>query len=115
MLEATKIDSDIHIKIVGSGPQTNILQKMITENKLESQIELTGQKDKLEIMYLLKEARAVIIPSVWLENMPFALLEAMSAGKVVIATNIGGLPELITNGVNGFIFTSGDSNDLVKR
>lgn len=115
LLEAAKIDSDIHIKIVGSGTQANILQKMITENKLESQIELTGQKDKQEVMYLLKEARAVIIPSVWLENMPFALLEAMSAGKVVIAANIGGLPELITNGVNGFIFTSGDSNDLVKK
>jgi len=46
--------------------------------------------------------------------MPFALLEAVAAGKVVIASRTGGLPEVIVDGRTGFLFETGNSADLVK-
>ncbi len=115
LLEVANLNPDIRIKIVGTGPEQKILEEMISSYKLEDRVELLGHKDKATVMELMREAKGIIIPSIWLENMPFVLLEAMSMGKVVIASNIGGLPELITNGKNGFTFISGDPTDLLDK
>jgi glycosyltransferase involved in cell wall biosynthesis len=46
--------------------------------------------------------------------MPFSMLEALALGKVVIASRIGGMPEIITEGQNGFLFSAGDSDELAS-
>lgn len=56
----------------------------------------------------LRDSAFVAQPGVWLENMPNTLVEALSAGKPVIASDIGSLSELVTNGVNGYLVPPGD-------
>ncbi|MDD3663546.1 MAG: glycosyltransferase, partial [Candidatus Pacebacteria bacterium] len=61
------------------------------------------------------KARAVIIPSIWYENMPLSMLEALNLGTPVIASEIGGMPEIVKTGYNGLLFKPGDKEDLVKK
>jgi glycosyltransferase involved in cell wall biosynthesis len=70
---------------------------------------LSSEKLKKELCL----AKAVIIPSVWYENMPYALLEALGAGQIVIASKIGGMTEKIIHRENGFLFEAGNVKDLV--
>ena len=50
----------------------------------------------------------MVVPSEWYENSPYAVLEAMGAGKPVIAANLGGLPDLVVEGETGLLFPPGD-------
>ena len=64
---------------------------------------------------IIKNAKAVIVPSEWNENCSMSVLEAMSYGKPVIGANIGGIPEQVVDGETGYLFTSGDANDLAAK
>ena len=57
----------------------------------------------------------LVVPSVWYENTPFVILESLAAGTPVIASDLGGLSELIEVGRNGFVFKAGDSADLREK
>jgi glycosyltransferase involved in cell wall biosynthesis len=62
-----------------------------------------------------RKARFLIVPSVWFEVSPMVILEAMSHGLPVIASRIGGLAELVEDGVTGFLFEPGNVEDLAKK
>ena len=55
---------------------------------------------------------ALVVPSVWIENAPFVIKEAFAAGVPVVASNLGGMAELVEDGRNGLLFSAGDSADL---
>ena len=61
------------------------------------------------------EANFCVVPSLWYENMPFSILESFAYGKPVIASRIGGIPEIINDGDNGTLFTPGNVNELSKK
>ncbi len=65
------------------------------------------------IAALVRGAAVVCIPSFW-ENYPNACLEAMSMGALVVGSDFGGMPEIITDGVDGLLFRAGDSADLAR-
>lgn len=100
------------LKIAGLGPEEKNLKNLSQELGLENRIEFVGFKDGSEKEELIAQAKAIIIPSIWPENMPFSLLEAMAKAKVVLVSKVGGLGELIDDGVNGFIFTPGSSQAI---
>ena len=54
----------------------------------------------------------LVVPSIWIENSPFVIKEAFAAGVPVVASNLGGMAELVQDGRNGLLFTAGDSADL---
>ena len=56
----------------------------------------------------------LVVPSVWYENTPFVVLEAFAAGRPVIASDLGGLSELVVDGKNGRTFSAGDPGSLVS-
>lgn len=68
-----------------------------------------------ELNELIEGARFSVYPSEWYENCPFSIIESISLGTPVIASNIGGVPELVDNGINGMLFESGNSNDLSEK
>jgi len=97
LLEAAKALPNINFKIVGSGEEREKLAAIIQKQQLNNVYLLKPQYgDKLKTT--IKKAALVIVPSVWFENAPFAVLESYALGKPVIASRIGGLPELVKSG-----------------
>lgn len=72
------------------------------------------EKSRDNLIQTYQEAAVCILPSVW-ENFPYALLEAMACGAPVVATSCGGFPELIENGVSGFLVPVNDPKALALR
>ena len=109
-----KTKRKINLKIVGSGPAEKKLKKLVNKEKLEKQIEFTGPIYGDKLINIIDKSLAVVIPSVWPENMPFSLLESIGRGKVVLASRIGGLPEIIEDQKNGFLFKPNNEEDLAR-
>ena len=103
----------IKLKIAGEGPLEAKLQAKAKELGLE--VDFLGFKSGSELKALIAQAKATVIPSIWYENMPLSLLESLNLGTAVIASEIGGLPEMIKPGVNGFLFKPRSSSDLAKK
>lgn len=100
------------LKIAGEGPGKKKLQDLSRELNLNERVEFLGFQTGISLDSLIKGAQAIIVPSIWLENMPFSVLEALAKRKVVIASRIGGIPEIIKDGDNGLLFTPGSSEEL---
>lgn len=100
--------------IVGGGPEKENIEKFIKKNKLKK-VSLLGYIYGNEMDNLLKDAKAVIVPSEWYENCPYTIIEAMSKGRIVIASAIAGLPELIEDKKTGFLFSPGNSSELAEK
>jgi len=67
-----------------------------------------------ELPGLLGNTDVVAVPSIWLENQPLVILEALTAGRPVIATDLGGMRELIQHGQNGRLFPRADARKLAR-
>ncbi len=111
----SKIDDNSKLKIAGDGPYKKELEDLILKLKLNDRVEFLGKKQKQELKEIIKKSKAVIIPSIWPENFPFALLETIAMGKPAIIANSGGMPEIINHKENGFIFEAGDVDDLKEK
>lgn len=111
----SSIDYRLKILIVGEGPLKNSLQSMVHSpqyKNIEEKIVFTGfRKDIPEILSITD---ILVLPSSR-EGLPMILLEAMSAGAIVIATRVGGTPELVQDGVNGFLVEYGDNLGLAQK
>ena len=64
---------------------------------------------------LIREARFVVVPSEWYENNPLSVIEPMMSGTPVIGSQIGGIPELIQEGITGYLFHNGDVEGLSMK
>ena len=73
-----------------------------------------GSYNNNDINKVLQEIDVLIVPSTWLENSPLVIQEAFLAGVTVITSDIGGMAELVKDGVNGFTFRVGDKKDLQR-
>lgn len=96
------------LKIVGDGPEFNQLKETYPS------AELLGFKRGEELLTLIKEAKAVIVPSECYENCSMSVIEAMSYGKPVIGSKIGGIPEQIRDGIDGYLFQAGNAQALAN-
>ncbi len=99
--------------IVGSGDADNELRILASELLPEDRYVFAGQIDSSEeIAQYYRNARCMILPSVWYENLPLSILEAFSFARPVIASNIGGIPEMVLNGETGILFEPGSVDGL---
>ncbi|WP_375752409.1 glycosyltransferase family 4 protein [Vibrio sp. HN007] len=97
------------LKIVGAGP----LFDEIKENYPNAQ--LYGFQSGEALINLIKGAKAVVVPSEWSENCSMSVLEALSYSKPVIGSRIGGIPEQIRDGVDGYLFEAANPADLAEK
>jgi glycosyltransferase involved in cell wall biosynthesis len=97
--------------IAGDGPYRTELEKLAGHYP-EANIEFIGYQNPDKIVELIAGCKASIVPSICLENFPYSVMETMAAGKAVIGSRTGGIPEQIDDGVNGLIFTPGDVDEL---
>ena len=78
-------------------------------------IRFMGGFDHKDVAKVFSEIDILVIPSIWRENSPLVIQEAFSAGVPVMASNIGGIPELIKDGENGLLFRVGDADKLYEK
>jgi len=90
----------------------DLLRKMV---KNDSRIELMGGYDNKDVGRIFASIDVLIVPSLWLENAPLVIQEAFLSKTPVIASRIGGIPELINDGVNGLLFNPGDADNLREK
>ncbi len=94
---------DVRIKIAGIGPEESRLKQLVKTLNAKN-IEFVGFLRHDDLGEMRRRAMGLVVPSVWYENAPLAVLEALADGLPVIASRIGGLPELVEDGNNGFLF-----------
>jgi glycosyltransferase involved in cell wall biosynthesis len=80
----------------------------------DPRIDFRGPYGHRELTEALSSIDVLVVPSVWYENTPFVVLEAFSAGRPVVASDLGGLSELVKDGVNGRTFRAGDPGALMN-
>ena len=114
LLNAFRKMNKIKLKIAGKGGLEKELKMYTIKNNI-SCVEFLGFISGSERLELLQKARFSLIPSQCYDNFPTSALESFSVGTPVIASRIGGLPELIEEGKNGFLFESGDPDDLAEK
>ncbi len=114
LLKSQRFFPNIPMKIVGDGPQKNKLRQIIKRERLHN-VELLGYKSDDELLDLIKNAALVVVPSVWPEVSGLVIYEAFALGKCVIASNIGGIPELVNDRVNGLLFSPGNYKQLADK
>ena len=101
----------IPLRIAGSGPMEDSLRTQAAE--AGSRILFEGHCDDARLATLYRNAAFVVVPSEWYENAPMAVLEAFAYGKPVVASRIGGIPELVADGETGYLFTWGNREELL--
>ena len=111
LLHAMREVTRSRLLIIGEGPQRETLEKFAAEHKLANVI-FTGSKSGQELTSLVSRAKFVVVPSEWYDNSPLVIYESFSMGRPVIAANLGGMPELIEDGVNGRLFAPKDAAGL---
>lgn len=115
LIEAfSKLDKG-KLYIAGTGPEEDAINKMIHKYKIEDKVKLLGFLNEKDMRECIRKSAFVILPSVWNDNCPYSIIETLSIGKPVIGTNMGGIPELVINNVNGLICRSNDVDDLKEK
>lgn len=104
---------DKNLKIMGIGEKEEMIAHYILKNNLNN-IELIGFKDGEEKDRIISNSKATIVPSEWDEPFGRIVIESFQKGVPVIASNRGGLPELVDEDRNGKIFICGNIDSLVN-
>lgn len=106
--------------IIGDGPLRPTYERLTRELSVENQVRLLGWKTQAEVAEVLGQAHILLAPSVTAadgdqEGTPVALMEAMAMGLPVVSTVHAGIPEIVTDGVNGYLVPERDSAALAER
>ena len=114
LLYALKRAGDLPFKIVGDGPLRTALEELKHELNL-SRLEFCGYRDRNQTLSIIGRSSYLVLPAIWYEGFPMVIVEAMSVGKPVISTDLGGVPEIIRDRENGFVVPPGDTDSLAAR
>ena len=114
LLKAMKLLPKINLKIVGDGPEYNNLMHFASKLDLGN-VEFHNFLSDRQLKNVIAGCRATILPSVWFEISPNSILESYASGKPVIASKIGGIPELVHHGFTGLLFAPGSVDDCVNK
>jgi glycosyltransferase involved in cell wall biosynthesis len=101
----------VSLVLIGEGDETAAIEEAIAESGVADRIAVHPALPRADAIQWMRAADATIIPSEW-EVFPHAALEALAVGTPVIATAVGGVPEIIHSGVNGLLVPPGDEKAL---
>ena len=107
-----KDDFKVKLVLVGSGPEEEKLRNLVHELKLENKVIFMGTRN--DVPNLLKEADVFVLPSDQ-EGFGNVIIEAMASNVCVVASNAGGIPEVINHNKTGLIFEKGNFNQLKEN
>lgn len=103
---------NVVLKIFGSGPDQTYVNRLFDLARGDTRIEFHDAFQEEEVGDILSNVDVVIVPSLWYENYPLILHEALACHTPALVSNAGGMSEKVKNGVNGFTFSLGDRDEL---
>jgi glycosyltransferase involved in cell wall biosynthesis len=107
-----RIDRPARLRIAGDGPEAPALEEQARALGVAGSVEFLGLRDDID--RLLRECDVFVHPAVWAEAFGLTIAEAMATGRPVVASAIGGIPELIDHGVTGLLVTPGNPAALAR-
>jgi glycosyltransferase involved in cell wall biosynthesis len=115
LLEAARILSEqgvaFEIVLAGDGEMREQIESLITQYGLQAQVRITGWISSEQVRAEILAARALVLPS-FAEGLPVVIMEAMALRRPVLTTYVAGIPELVRQGENGWLFPAGAVNEL---
>ena len=110
LVEAANRLPNIPFKVAG-----NFDRGLDLVRQAPSNVDFMGQLDQAALTAFYTRARMIAVPSKWYEGLPMTVVEAMLSSRPVICSDIGGLPEIIDDGVTGLLFQFNDAGDLTEK
>jgi glycosyltransferase involved in cell wall biosynthesis len=115
LLEAwRRLKYPMQLKIVGDGPARLQLEAQAERDNLR-QVEFLGRLGGDQVREVMKQARVVVVPSLWYEGFPMVLAESFACGVPVLVSRLGAMQEVVDDGHIGLHFTPGDAEDLARK
>jgi glycosyltransferase involved in cell wall biosynthesis len=115
MIDITKKIPTVHLNVVGTGPEKENLEELIKKLKLEKHVSLIGQVPNKDIEIYYKISNILIVPSICAEAFGLVGIEAMSVGRPVIGSRVGGIPEWLDDGKTGLLVDPGNSEQIAEK
>lgn len=112
-LEAVAQVPEVDLALAGDGDERAALEARTRELGLDGRVRFLGPLTRDQVLALFASADAALLSSAW-ENFPHALVEALAVGTPAIATDVGGVPEIVTDGENGLLVPPGDPAALAR-
>lgn len=108
LVDAVRELDGLEMRVAGTGPELHLLDGI-------PGIRALGALDGDAVRSQMSSSVALVLPSIWYENFPRTLVEAMACGLPIIASRIGALADLVDDGVSGLLFEAGNANDLAAK
>jgi glycosyltransferase involved in cell wall biosynthesis len=102
------------LTVAGSGPERERLQALALQLGLGDAVRFTGRVEHADMPTLYADADCALNPST-VDNMPNSVLEAFASGVPVVSTDVGGVPDIVTHGVNGLLVPAGDAPGMARE
>ena len=102
-------------QIVGDGADRTRAEEFVKSHGLADRVTFLGRRPHAETLRLIAESHVVLLPSVVLENYPLSLIEALSAGTNLLASDLGGMREIVNDSGVGYLFTPGNAAEIADR
>ena len=106
---------DLKLVLAGTGNYLNDAKQLVEHLGLSDSVTFLGQCSQDEVSELLGGCFASVTPSIWAETFGLTLIESLSQERPVIASQIGGMTEILEEGSTGFFITPGNANELAER
>jgi colanic acid/amylovoran biosynthesis glycosyltransferase len=106
-----KQECPFDLVLVGDGEHRAAVEERIAEYGLQDHVRITGWATAAQVKEEILAARALIMPS-FAEGLPVVIMEAMALGRPVLATYVAGIPELVMDGKNGWLFPAGSVDEM---
>jgi glycosyltransferase involved in cell wall biosynthesis len=113
LIRAMKMVPEARLKIAGEGPYREYLEKL-TKDEGVINVQFIGSVWGSDAGKLIEDSLFVVVPSLWYENFPYVMTEAFARGKAVIGSDMGGIPEYISEGETGHIYPANDPQKLAE-
>jgi glycosyltransferase involved in cell wall biosynthesis len=108
LAQAVRTCDGLALRVAGTGPSSDAIAAC-------AGVTMLGALAPTAVLDEMRAARALVMPSIWYENLPRTLVEAFGAGLPVIASRLGAMAELVEHGVTGLLFAPGDAADLAAQ
>lgn len=105
---------DATLDIVGDGPARMSIEEQVVASELSDSVRFHGYLDQFAVARLMESVDTLVLPS-FAEGLPVVLMEAMASRIPVVASSIAGIPELIEDGVSGFLVPPGDVGSVATK